>query len=304
MSLALTERTPLPTGGAPELPPGVPVSGPERRSRHRSPKPRASLVLAWAVICLVSAWALFPGLFASQDPLVGIAAEKLGEPGAGHIFGTDAIGRDLYARIVHGSIHSLSGAFAAVILGLVLGTLIGLLAGSIGSWVDALLMRAIDVLLAVPSLLLALSIIILLGAGSLHVAVAVGVGSIAAFARLTRSEAVRVRRLEYVEAAHASGGRPLSVLLRHVLPNALAPVLSLAAMQFGAAILAISTLGFLGYGAPPPSPEWGLLIAEGRKYVATSWWLTSIPGLVVVAVVLSANRISHSLGARRGGEGR
>lgn len=301
MSATLDELTPrvtepaLDTEGAPT--PGT-EPGTARRTRRRV---RPALVLSWAVIALVTAWALAPGLFTNADPLVGIAAQKLSAPGAEHVFGTDAIGRDLYARIVHGSIHSLSGAFIAVTLGLVLGTLIGLLAGSLGSWVDAVLMRIVDVLLAVPALLLALSIIILMGPGTLNAAVAVGIGSIAAFARLARSEVVKVRALDYVEAAYASGGRPLSVLLRHVLPNSLGPVTSLAAMQFGAAILAISTLGFLGYGTPPPTPEWGLLIAEGRKYIATSWWLTTIPGLVVVAVVLAANRISQSLGTTSNG---
>lgn len=265
----------------------------------RSLKP--SLVLAWAVIGLVIAWALLPGLFTSADPLQGIAAQKLRAPSAEHIFGTDAIGRDLYSRVVHGSINSLSGALLAVTVGLVLGTLIGVAAGSLGPRIDAVLMRIVDVLLAVPALLLALSIIILLGPGTLNTAIAVGIGSIAAFARLTRSEVLKVGRLDFVEAAYASGGRRISVLTRHVLPNSLGPVLSLAAMQFGTAILAISTLGFLGYGSPPPTPEWGLLIAEGRKYIATSWWLTTIPGLIVVAVVLSANRISQSLGNTRNG---
>jgi peptide/nickel transport system permease protein len=161
---------------------------------------------------------------------------------------------------------------------------------------DSVLMRTVDVLLAIPALLLSLSIIIILGFGTVNAAIAVGVVSVASFARLARSEVLKVRRSDYVEAAFGSGGRFGSVLWRHVLPNSAGPVISLVAMQFGAAILAISTLGFLGYGAPPPTPEWGLLIAEGRKYVATAWWLTTFPGLVVVAVVLSANRISRSVG--------
>ena len=156
-------------------------------------------------------------------------------------------------------------------------------------------MRIVDVLLSIPGLLLALSIIILLGFGTINAAIAVGIGSVAAFARLSRSEVVRVRRSDYVEAAFGSGGRYIAVLWRHVLPNSLGAVVSLAALQFGVAILAISTLGFLGYGAPPPTPEWGLLVADGRNYIATSWWLTTFPGLVVVVVVLAANRISHSL---------
>jgi peptide/nickel transport system permease protein len=258
-----------------------------------------SLVLAWAVIAVVVLWAAAPGLFTGYDPIAGVPAEKLQGPSSYHLFGTDAVGRDLFARVVHGAVHSLSGAFVAVAVGLLLGTLLGLLAGSAGGVADAVVMRIADVLLSVPGLLLALTVIILLGPGTVNVAIAVGVGSVAAFARVSRSEVVRVRRTDYVEAAFGSGGRFLTVLGRHVLPNSLGPVIALAALQFGVAILAISTLGFLGYGAEPPTPEWGLLISEGRNYLATSWWLTTLPGAVVVTVVLAAGRISRSIGRER-----
>lgn len=257
-----------------------------------------TLALAWLVIATAALWALVPGWFAHQNPIVGQAGQQLLEPGLAHWLGTDALGRDLWARVVHGSVHSLSGAFLAVAVGLVAGTLIGLLAGATGGRVDDALMRFVDVLLAVPSLLLSLTIIILLGFGTINAAIAVGVASVAGFARLVRSEVVRVRRSDYVEAAFGSGGRFAAVLWRHVLPNSLTSVVALAALQFGSAILSISTLGFLGYGAPPPTPEWGLLIAEGRNYIATAWWLTTAPGLVVVAVVLAANRIGASFARR------
>jgi len=227
---------------------------------------------------------------------VGVGADKLQGPSLAHFFGTDSLGRDVLSRVIHGSILSLSGAFVAVTVGLIGGTLIGLLAGSIGGVIDDALMRLVDVLLAIPGLLLALTVIILLGFGTINAAIAVGIGSIATFARVTRSEVVRVRRAEYVEAAFGSGGRFFPVLWRHVLPNSVGPVISLAALQFGSAILSISTLGFLGYGSPPPTPEWGLLISEGRNFVGTAWWLTALPGLVVVLSVLSVNRISHSIG--------
>lgn len=265
-----------------------------QRLRRLSP----TLALAWLVIATAALWALVPGWFAHQNPVVGQAGQQLLMPGLAHWLGTDALGRDLWARVVHGSVHSLSGAFLAVAVGLVAGTLIGLLAGATGGRVDDALMRFVDVLLAVPSLLLSLTIIILLGFGTINAAIAVGVASVASFARLVRSEVVRVRRSDYVEAAFGSGGRFAQVLWRHVLPNSLTSVAALAALQFGSAILSISTLGFLGYGAPPPTPEWGLLIAEGRNYIATAWWLTTAPGLVVVAVVLAANRIGASFARR------
>ena len=255
-----------------------------------------SLMLAWAVVFIVLLAAVAPGLFTGHSGTEGVPGEQLRPPSAEHLLGTDGLGRDLLARIVYGAVHSLSGAFVAVTVGLLLGTLLGLIAGSRGGWTDAVIMRVVDSMLAVPSLLLSLSIIVLLGFGTLEVAIAVGAVSVARFARLARSEVVKVRRSEYVEAAFGSGGTFWAVLRRHILPNSLTSVIALAALQFGSAILAISTLGFLGYGAPPPTPEWGLLIAEGRNYLSRAWWLTAAPGLVVVLVVLSADRISKSIG--------
>ncbi|MFJ6532127.1 ABC transporter permease [Microbacterium sp. NPDC091662] len=274
------------------------ATGSRRRDRRRAlVRGRAwGLYLALAVVALAVLWAVIPGVFAPGDPLTGVPADKLLPPSAAHWFGTDTLGRDLFGRVVHGAVHSLSGALIAVTVGLALGTVLGAIAGAVGGVVDDVLMRVVDVLLAIPGLLLSLSVIILLGFGTVNAAIAVGLGSVAAFARLMRAEVARVRRTEYVEAAFGSGATFFAVLRRHVLPNSLTPIVALAALQFGTAILAISTLGFLGYGAPPPTPEWGLLIAEGRNYVGTAWWLTALPGLVVVAVVLSANRISHRIG--------
>lgn len=267
-----------------------------RRGWKRLKRVQPGLVLAWLVIATVLLWAIAPGLFTGYNPLQGVPGGQLKAPSAVHFLGTDSLGRDLYARIVYGAVHSLSGALAAVGVGLFAGTALGLLAGSIGGRTDALIMRFVDVLLSIPTLLLSLSIIILLGFGTVNAAIAVGATAIAGFARLMRSEVVRVRRAEFVEAAFGSGGSFAKVLWRHILPNSLTSVIAYSAVQFGWAILQISTLGFLGYGAPPPTPEWGLLIAEGRNYLAMAWWLTAAPGFVVVAVVLSANRVSQSLG--------
>lgn len=254
------------------------------------------LVLAGAVLLIVLLWAIAPGLFTGYDPIKGLPGQQLKAPSAAHLLGTDALGRDLYARLVHGAVHSLSGALAAVAIGLVAGTALGVSAGSLGGRSDAAIMRLVDVMLSIPALLLSLSIIILLGFGTINAAIAVGITSVASFARIVRSEVVTVRRSDYVEAAFGSGGTFFSVLWRHVLPNSLTSVIAFAALQVGWAILQLSTLGFLGYGAPPPTPEWGLLIAEGRNYIATAWWLTAAPGIVVVLVVLSVNRVSQAIG--------
>ncbi|OFK62070.1 ABC transporter permease [Corynebacterium sp. HMSC078A10] len=249
-----------------------------------------------AIVILVIAFlaALFPSLFTSADPYAGTDVALLAPGESGHLMGTDAVGRDLYARIVYGARQSLLGALIAVAVGLVVGTLIGLLAGSLRGAVDTVLMRVVDVLLSIPGILLSLSIIIVLGFGSVQAAVAVGATSVATFARLARSQVITVASSDYIEAAYGAGATHATVLFRHILPNSLTPVIALATLQFGTAILQLSILGFLGYGAPPPTPEWGLIIAEGRDFMATAWWLIILPGIALVAVVMSANRLSQN----------
>ncbi|MFD5598983.1 ABC transporter permease [Leucobacter sp. NPDC058333] len=271
----------------------VPPSGGPRAFDWRAVV-RPGVLLPALMLLLALAWAVVPGLFTSVDPTESVAP-ALQAPSGAHWFGTDATGRDLYARVIYGASQSISAALIAVLVGLVVGSLIGITAGAVGGWVDEALMRLVDVLLAIPTLLLSLSIVILLGFGTANAAIAVGATSIAVFARLSRSQVVSVRASEFVEAAYGSGGTFFGVLWRHILPNSLTAVIALAALQLGSAILQISTLGFLGYGAPPPTPEWGLLISEGRNYLATSWWLTALPGIVVVLVVLASNRLSRAI---------
>ncbi len=270
------------------------IGAPAFRRLHLEP----GLVLAWLVVAVMALWTLAPWAFTGYSGTEGIAGQQLLPPSLAHPFGTDQIGRDGLARIIYGTINSLSGAFVAVAVGLISGTSLGLLAGSLGGRVDDAIMRLVDVLLAIPDLLLAMSLIILLGFGTVNVALAVGATSIAHFARLARSEVMRVRRSDYVEAAFGSGGTFGKVLWRHILPNSLTAVTAYAALQFGMAIILTATLGFLGYGAPPPTPEWGLLVAEGRNYISTAWWLTTFPGIAIVLLVLAANRISQSLRKR------
>ncbi|MEU9886510.1 ABC transporter permease [Sphaerisporangium sp. NPDC051011] len=256
---------------------------------------RPGLVAAacWAALVLLAAFA--PGLLTSADPLAATPADKLAAPSAAHPLGTDELGRDLYARVVHGAGLSLQATLIAVLVGLVAGSVLGLLSGFLRGWADDVIMRVVDVLLAIPGLLLSLALVTALGFGTVNVAVAVGVASVASCARVMRSEVLRVRHSLYVEAAHAGGARWTRVLVRHVLPNSSGPVLVLAALEFGTSILSVSALSFLGYGARPPTPEWGSLIASGRDYLAVAWWMTTMPGLTIAATVLAANRISRML---------
>lgn len=256
---------------------------------------RPGLLASVLVLVLVVLAAFWPGLFTSQDPLHGVPAENFRSPGGGHWFGTDELGRDVFSRVVHGAQLSLKATLIAVGFAFVVGGLIGLVAGFVGRWVEDVLMRFVDVLLSIPSLFLSLALVTALGYGTVKVAVAVGIASVAGFARVTRAEVLRVRQAVFVEASRSCGARWYSVLGRHVLPNAAGPVIVLATLEFGAAILAVSSLSFLGYGAPPPAPEWGTLISDGRNYLANAWWLTALPGLAIAATGLATNRIARAL---------
>ncbi|WGW11266.1 ABC transporter permease [Saxibacter everestensis] len=261
---------------------------------------KSASIVSVAVLAVVLAWALVPTLFTDADPITGNPAARLRPPSAEFLFGTDQLGRDVLARMIHGSSLSLRATLIAVAISLVVGVVIGLISGFFGGRVDDILMRIVDVLMAIPGLLLSMAIVTALGFGTVNVAIAVGIAAVASFARLSRGEVIRWKNATFVEAATASGVRTGTVIIRHVLPHAAGPVLALAALEFGTAVLAVSSLSFLGFGAPPPQPEWGLLVAEGRDFLASAWWLTTLPGLVVVAVVLAANQLSRTLQSREG----
>lgn len=260
-------------------------------------RPAAAVSLIWLVVVIVAA--LAPTLLAPGDPLAGVPAEHLQGPSAAHWFGTDQIGRDLYTRIVHGTSLTISAASLAVAVGVIAGSAIGLLSGFAGGRTDAVLMRIADVLLAIPSLLLSLAVITALGFGTVNVAIAVGTASVASVSRIMRAEVIKVRSSAYVEAARASGNGWIRVLLRHVLPNSTGPVIALGVLELGGAILAVSALSFLGYGAPAPAPEWGALVSGGRDFLRNAWWLTTFPGLVIALTVLAANRLARALDTER-----
>jgi peptide/nickel transport system permease protein len=255
-----------------------------------------SVLLSFAVLAVILAWSVAPGLFAHQDPTNGVPAEKLQGPSLAHLFGTDDLGRDLYARVVHGSSSSVTSALIAVVIGVVVGSLIGLLAGFFEGWTDVLLARFVDVLLAIPGFLLAVVIVSALGFKTINAAIATGVTAIAVFARVMRSEVIKVRKATFVEASFLQGGSKWQVLATHIVPNASRSIIPLAVLQFGLAILVIAGLAFLGYGDPPPASDWGRLVSDGSKFPFAPW-LIYAPAAVIVATVLSLNRISRWLRA-------
>ncbi|MFE6164023.1 ABC transporter permease [Streptomyces sp. NPDC056486] len=287
-----------------------PPSANTARPTPPSPSGRATSALRWLgrhwgvalsalVLALVVLWALVPGWFTGASPTEIGGAQRLRPPSGDHWFGTDQLGRDQFARVVYGARASLAGSALAVLVGVVLGSVLGAVAGWFGRWVDAVLMRAIDVVLSIPGFLLAITIVVLLGYGILQAAIAVGMTSAASFARLIRSEVLSARTSQYVEAAVAGGARPRAILLRHVVPNSLGPTLSLVTVQFGVSIIWIASLSFLGLGAQPPSPEWGRLVSDGRGFLASNSYLVLYPALTVVAVVLAGNRLARHFAERQ-----
>jgi peptide/nickel transport system permease protein len=254
--------------------------------------------LALLVLGSVVLWTLVPSWLTAYDPLIGDAADKFLPPDLSHWFGTDRAGRDTFARVVHGTHNTVYGAIISTAIGLSVGSVIGVAAGVARGALDALLMRLVDVLLALPGFLLSLCVVSAFGPGTTRIAIGVGIAAVAPFARVARSEALRVVQLDFVDAARISGAKPAAVLFRHVLPNSAGPIIALIPTEFGATILAIAGLGFLGYGAPPPEPEWGTLLSEGRDYLAQAWWLTSLPGIVVLCSVLAVSRASRLLQRR------
>lgn len=262
------------------------------RFGHRSTTPYWSA----AVLAVVAVAAVFPGVIAPDAPLRVDVSQRLQAPGWQHLFGTDELGRDQFSRVVHGAQASLSTALLALVFAFGLSIVLGLCAGYLGGIVDRALMAVVDVLLALPHLLISLLIVAGLGAGATNIAIAIGIASVPAFTRITRAEVLRVSSQTFVEAAAGYGLSRLRILARHVLPHARGPITALAALELASMVLSVSALSFLGYGTKPPAPEWGTLIAEGRNHFATAWWLTVLPGAVLAAVVLALHRAGRALG--------
>lgn len=251
-------------------------------------------VLGLALLILLILVALLGPLVAG-DPLEQNLLERLKPPGPGHPLGTDQLGRDVWARVVHGTRISLGVGFGVVLLASFLGVSVGLLAGGLGGVWDNLLMRLTDIFFAFPSLILAMAIAAALGPNLTNTVIAVALVTWPIYARLVRAQVLALREREFVEAARALGAGQGRILFRHLLPNALTPVLVQASYEVGAAILTAAGLSFIGFGAQPPTPEWGAMVAETRNYMAEAPWAPVAPAVAILLTVLAFNLIGDAL---------
>ena len=248
------------------------------------------VLLAWVGAALAA-----PRL-APYDPLA-ISGVSRQAPSRAHLAGTDLLGRDVLSRVIFGARISLAIGLISVAIGVAAGALLGIVAGYYGGKLDFVLMRVVDAMLAFPGLLLALMVIAALGPGLVNVMLAVGISSIPLYARLVRGSCLSIRTIEYVQAARAMGGSDGRVMYRHILPNVFGPIVVLSTLQIGSAILIGSALSYLGMGAQPPTPEWGLMTSEGQAYLAGAWWISTGPGFAIFSAVIAINLMGDGLRA-------
>lgn len=214
---------------------------------------------------------------------------------AAFLLGTDAVGRDMLSRLIHGTRYSLYVGSLVICIAMTGGVIIGMIAGYVGGWVDTLIMRVMDVILAFPSLLLALVLVAILGPGLTNAMIAIAIVLQPHFARLARAAVMSEKGKEYVTAVRVGGAGPLRLMFLTILPNCLSPLVVQATLSFSTAILDAAALGFLGMGAQPPTPEWGTMLAEAREFILRAWWVVTFPGLAILITVLSINLIGDGL---------
>ncbi len=256
-----------------------------------NPGAAISLVVLAAFILI----AVAAPLLARYDPLKQVPTASLNAPSLAHPFGTDRLGRDVLSRVMYGARLSLWAAFIATVIGAAAGVVPGLMAGFRGGWLDGVVTRSVDVLLAFPGIILALAIISVLGNGLPNVMVAVGIALVPSFVRLARALTLSARSQVYVDAARCIGCGDLYIVLRHVMPNILPHILILATVATAWAVIIATSLNFLGLGVQPPTPEWGFDLAQAREYLAQAWWVVAFPGGAIAITLLSINLLGDGL---------
>ncbi|TNJ66569.1 ABC transporter permease [Paenibacillus hemerocallicola] len=266
---------------------------------HRTvPKIPMSRLMAYGaglIVLFLAVCAIVPQWIAPYSPTDMAADRILLSPGAAHWLGTDYFGRDIFSVIVHGARESLFIGFASVVVGGLSGGLIGAVAGYFGGWVDSVLMRIIDVVMTIPGVLLALAVAAALGPGLWNIILAVAIASVPNYARIMRGQILGIKNRPFIMASRSIGASELSVFVKHVLPNSLSPLLVMACIGVGTAILTGSGLSFLGLGVLKEIPDWGALLSQGRGYLTVAWWICTFPGLAITLFVLSVNMIGDEL---------
>jgi len=260
-----------------------------RFRRNRLAQVGAVIMLILYVIALAAPW------LAPYDPNATDIRNRLKPPSAEHWFGTDRYGRDVFSRMLYGARISLSVGFVAVGISVTIGTLVGAIAGYFGGVVDNVLMRLVDIVISLPGLMFLILVIALFGRSIIHIMVVIGLLSWPGVARLVRGEFLSLREREFVEAARAVGVDDLRLMFRHLLPNAIAPVVVAATLGVAGAIITEAGLSYLGLGVPPPAPSWGNMVQEGQQLIRRAWWLITFPGAAILIAVMSFNLIGDAL---------
>ena len=291
--LTVDDALPAPDPAAREI---ADARGPSstRRWWRRFARNRGA-VFGLAVFLAVVVMAIFANALAPYDPLAqGVGPANQG-PTWSHWAGTDSFGRDMLSRIIYGARIALIVGIVSVLLAMAIGVTLGLVAGYYGGWMDVLIMRVMDGLFAFPIIILAIAMMAVMGFGVKNVIIAVAVGFIAPFARVTRADVLAVKEEPYIEAARLAGVRRPAIIARHVLPNVLAPIIVQAALRVSGAIITESGLSFLGLGPPPPTPVWGSMIAEGRNFIVMAPHISTIPGIALMVTIVGLNLLGDGL---------
>jgi peptide/nickel transport system permease protein len=258
-------------------------------------------IIGLAIITVLVLTALFAPLLAPYEPTAGSLRDRLVPPfwqeggSPAHLLGTDKLGRDTLSRLIYGARTSLTVAVIAILAAGSLGSILGIAAGYLSGWGDTVIMRIVDVAFSFPAILLAMVFAVVFGASFLNIIVVISLILWAEYARMARGETLKIKEMDYVALAQVAGISKAKIMFRHILPNVATALIVLATLQVGIVIILESALSFLGVGIPPPTPDWGTMIAEGRSYVATAWWLSMVPGVAIVVTVLSFNLLGDAL---------
>lgn len=252
-------------------------------------------VAGFFIILLLVFCALFPSLIAPYSYETMSTGPSFASPSAEHLFGTDEFGRDIFSRVIYGTRTSLAIGLLSVLIACVLGTILGCISGYYGNLADNLIMRAVDILLAIPNLMLAISIVAALGRSQTNLILALGIGATGGFARVVRGQILTVKEQEYIEVARAIGASDLRIIFCHILPNCLAPIIVQISISVGSSILGAAGMSFIGLGIAPPNPEWGAMLSAGRSFFRDHWFVETFPGLAIMLAVFAFNLFGDGL---------